>query len=62
MALYAFNGTWNSDEDDDLFLIGDGTKTYTAQKYADLYLFANDMLSKYGNNDGSLQVKITRKS
>ena len=50
------------DEDDDLFLIGDGTKTYTAQKYADLYLFANDMLSKYGNNDGSLQVKITRKS
>jgi hypothetical protein len=48
------------DEDDKLFLIGDGKKPYTAPKGGDLYLFANDMPSKYGNNDGSLMVTITR--
>ena len=50
------------DEDDELFLIGDCKEPYTATRDADLYLFANDMKSKYGNNDGSLQVTITRKA
>lgn len=38
-----------SDEDKELFLIGDKTDVYTAPHDADLYLFANDMPSKYGN-------------
>ena len=50
------------DEDDELFLIGDSTNPYTAPKEADLYLFANDMSSKYGNNKGFLTVTITRTS
>lgn len=50
------------DEDDELFLIGKGEKSYKAPRDADLYLFANDMKSKYGNNDGSLMVTITRTS
>jgi hypothetical protein len=48
------------DEDDDLFLIGDREEPYTAPRDADLYLFANDMPSKYDNNEGSLIVTITR--
>lgn len=50
------------DEDDDLFLIGDSTEPYTATREADLYLFANDMPSRYGNNKGFLTVTITRKA
>lgn len=50
------------DEDDNLFFIGNGEKTYTAPADGNLYLFANDMLSKYDNNEGSLRVTITRKS
>ena len=81
MTLYAFDGTWNSDEtgennvqdanwfaligalgndDDDLFLIGDCTLQYTASQEVDLYLFANDIPSKYGNNKGFLPVTIQR--
>jgi hypothetical protein len=48
------------DEDDELFLIGDKKTSYTAPHEADLYLFANDMPSRYDNNDGSLKVTITR--
>lgn len=48
------------DEDEDLFYIGDGSKTYVASRDADLYLFANDLKSKYGDNSGSLVVTITR--
>lgn len=48
------------DEDDELFLIGDRTEPYIAPKDTDLYLFANDMPSKYSNNDGFLMVTITR--
>jgi hypothetical protein len=48
------------DEDDDLFLIGDAGESYTAPQDAELYLFANDMPSKYDNNEGSLMVTITR--
>jgi hypothetical protein len=48
------------DEDDALFVIGDCSQTYVAPREAELYLFANDMPSKYGNNEGSLPVTITR--
>lgn len=49
------------DEDDTLFRIGTGGQ-YTAPSNADLYLFANDLKSKYGNNKGSLEVRIERVS
>jgi len=48
------------DEDDELFLIGDGKRPCTPPRDAELYLFANDMPTKYGNNKGSLKVTITR--
>jgi len=48
------------DEDDELFHIGDKKDPIKAPRDADLYLFANDMPSRYDNNDGSLLVTITR--
>ncbi len=48
------------DEDDDLFLIGDCTMQYTATHEADLYLFANDVPSRYSNNEGFILVTIQR--
>ncbi|MEW8403316.1 MAG: DUF2235 domain-containing protein [Candidatus Thiodiazotropha taylori] len=48
------------DEDDCLIYIGDQKAPFQPSKSADLYLFANDMRSKYGNNSGFLRVKITR--
>ncbi len=48
------------DEDNQLFRIGDGSSHYSAEDTADLYLFANDLQSKYGNNEGSLEVSIKR--
>lgn len=48
------------DEDHDLFLIGDHQASFRATKDVDLYLFANDMNSRYGNNKGSLEVTIER--
>ncbi len=48
------------DKDEQLFLIGDKKDPYTAPDDADLYLFANDIAWKYGNNKGSLMVTITR--
>lgn len=56
---FALVGAYN-DEEDTLFLIGDGTEPYKAIRDADLYLFANDMPLAYGNNKGSLLVTITR--
>lgn len=50
----------HGDEDDDLIEIGDKKEVFAARKDADLYLFANDMPSKYENNDGSLIVTVTR--
>ena len=47
------------DEDDELFLIGDGNEPYTAARDAELYLFANDLPSKYDNNKGWLTVTVT---
>lgn len=48
------------DEDDELFLIGDCAMKYTASQEVDLYLFANDLPSKYGNNEGFLLVTVQR--
>jgi uncharacterized protein (DUF2235 family) len=48
------------DENDELFLIGDGNDVFTAPRSADLYLFANDISSKYDNNEGWLMVEIIR--
>lgn len=48
------------DEEDDLFLIGDGSQPYSATRDADLYMFANDVPTRYDNNEGSLKVTITR--
>ncbi len=48
------------DEDDNLFRIGDGSNHYTSTDTTDLHLFANDLKSKYGNNEGLLEVTITR--
>lgn len=50
------------DEDKNLFLIGDCTIEYTVTATAefDLYLFANDVPSKYDNNLGSFLVTIKR--
>lgn len=49
------------DEDKNAFLIGNSTDAFTFDKQGDLYLFANDMNSRYGNNNGFLMVTITRK-
>ena len=48
------------DEDHELFLIGNSKEPYKATRDVELYLFANDMISRYGNNDGSLTVSIFR--
>lgn len=50
------------DEDDVLFRIGKGgaDNRYTAERDGDLYTFANDLKSRYGNNSGSLEVTVTR--
>ncbi|MEW8627237.1 MAG: DUF2235 domain-containing protein [Candidatus Thiodiazotropha sp.] len=48
------------DEDDNLIYIGDNKKPFQPSRDADLYLFANDMRSKYGNNSGRLKVVVMR--
>jgi hypothetical protein len=50
------------DDDNKLFRIGEGgaDKTYQAIDNGELYAFANDLLSKYGNNKGSIDVTVTR--
>jgi T6SS, Phospholipase effector Tle1-like, catalytic domain len=49
------------DDDEEYFRIGRGgpEKEYTAPRDAELYAFANDLKSKYGNNEGQLSVTIT---
>lgn len=49
------------DEDKDLFRIGLGCR-HVPRRDADLYAFANDLMSKYGNNSGELRVNVTRVS
>lgn len=62
---FALVGAWG-DEDgkdgDNLFLIANNHQAVVARYDTDLYMFANDMPSKYGNNEGSLMVRITRTS
>ncbi|HYQ73306.1 MAG TPA: hypothetical protein VET88_15455, partial [Gammaproteobacteria bacterium] len=48
------------DEDDMLFRIGKGDTPYTAIDGSELYLFANDLKTRYDNNEGWLDVTITR--
>ena len=48
------------DDDEAFFRIGGGGREYTAPHDAELYAFANDLKSKYGNNQGQLLVRITR--
>ena len=48
------------DEDDALLRILSEDKTYTAPRDAELYYFANDLDSKYGNNSGSINVTVRR--
>ena len=60
---FALVGAWGDEDGEDgdnLFLIGDSRNEIVAKQSVDLYLFANDMPSKYDNNDGSLKVTITR--
>lgn len=49
------------DEDDDAFPIGKGT-VYRAPRNAELCLFANDLKSKYENNEGALAVRVSRQA
>lgn len=48
------------DEDKDLLRILSEDKIYTAPRNAELYFFANDLESKYGNNTGAIEVAIKR--
>lgn len=50
------------DEDDDLFRLGNAEQGQVIQATTDgdLYLFANDLNSKYDNNDGELKLTIER--
>lgn len=50
------------DENDHLFRLGqtEGGQEYKATRSGELYLFANDLNSKYDNNSGDLKVTITR--
>jgi hypothetical protein len=43
------------------FLIGKD-KIFTAPKTGRLYCFANDVIGFYGNNQGSIQLTVTRKT
>jgi len=54
----------HGDEDTDLVRLGtaDTGAEFKAVRGADLYLFANDLKSRYGNNKGYLKVTIRRVS
>ncbi len=62
MALYAFDGAWNVDEENRLFRIGAGgdNTIHTAARETELFTFANDLNSRYGNNTGKVRVTVTR--
>ncbi|MCB1865010.1 MAG: DUF2235 domain-containing protein [Chromatiales bacterium] len=52
------------DEDDELVRLGDAVDgmEFTATRDADLWLFANDLKSRYGNNAGAIDVTVTRRA
>jgi hypothetical protein len=47
-------------DDDEYFRIGKGDEDHSPAYDAELYAFANDMKSKYGNNEGVLMVTVKR--
>ena len=52
-----------SDEASDMFRIGNGSKKaipYVARRTDDLYCFANDLKSRYDNNEGAVKISVTR--
>lgn len=49
------------DEDTHLFKIGNGGQ-FTSPRDGDLYAFANDMKSRYGNNSGQIKATVRRLS
>ncbi|MBC8551905.1 MAG: DUF2235 domain-containing protein [Candidatus Brocadiales bacterium] len=53
-----------SDEDNNFFRIGNGGEqlTYQAQEDGELFLFANDLRTTYGNNHGEIKVVVRRAS
>jgi hypothetical protein len=48
------------DEDDDVFAVLTDGGMFKPNRDAELYFFANDLLSKYDNNEGFLDVTIER--
>ena len=48
------------DEDDELLRILSQDRVHAAARNAELYYFANDLDSKYGNNTGSIRVTVKR--
>ncbi len=52
-------GAYDNDESAHFFRIGIET-TLTAEQDGELYLFANDLQSRYGNNDGLIRTFIER--
>ncbi len=51
------------DDEEDFFRIGRGGEdlTYRAPDDGELFAFANDLRTMYGNNHGQIEVKVTRK-
>ena len=52
-------GAYDNDESASFFRVGIET-TITAEQDGELYLFANDLKSRYGNNDGLIRAFIER--
>ena len=52
-------GAYDNDKGLDCFRIGEGT-TFTAERDGELYLYANDLNTRYANNAGLIRVFIER--
>ena len=50
------------DSEDELFLIGAGTARYKPSKSDEFCPFANDLKRMYSNNDGYIEVVVTREA
>ena len=50
------------DQDKHSFFFIGKDKTFTSPKTGRLYCFANDVIIAYGNNQGSIQLTVTRKT
>ena len=49
-----------NDEDENAFAVGSKTQPFSIPDSGELYLFANDLHAKYGNNSGAIEVTVTR--